>query len=138
MLRAAVRPGLERIRILVVDDEPDICELIASVLTAHGAEADAVCSAAAARERLAHRPFDLLLTDINMPGEDGYALLRSIREQPSAHAGIVAAAVTARTSPRDRLEASSAGFDGVIAKPFDMATLLDAVIELSHRPRRDR
>lgn len=130
MLRGATRSSLEGVRVLVVDDQLDICDVVGSVLRAYGADVEAAPSAAEARRRLRGGGFHVLLSDINMPDEDGYDLLRSIRADAEL-GGIAAAAMTARTSARDRLAAADAGFDALIAKPFDMATLLDAVLLLT-------
>jgi CheY-like chemotaxis protein len=133
MLQKGARPRLDGIRVLVVDDEPDICDVTAWLLKSYGAVVEAAPSAAVARARIAARPFDVLLCDLNMPGEDGLSLLRSIRAAPNDYRAIPAAAVTARGGARH--EATQAGFDRVLGKPFETAAMVDTVLELSQLAR---
>ena len=124
---------LDGVRVLIVDDEEDICQIVLSVVCAYGAKGACATSAAAARGLMARREFDVLLSDINMPGESGYALLRSVREHASdAIRTVAAAAMTARVGFVDRQHATAAGFDSMIAKPFDMSALITCVAELAH------
>jgi signal transduction histidine kinase/response regulator RpfG family c-di-GMP phosphodiesterase len=116
------------VRILVVDDEPDLCELLQHELEACGATVYAVRSGAEAAELIeSHRPH-LLISDIGMPDEDGHALLRRIRAM-GAHRGgdLPAIALTAFAGPDDRARALASGFLTHIAKPMDMGELLDQV-----------
>jgi CheY-like chemotaxis protein len=136
MLASRARPTLDPIRILVVDDEADICDVTAILLRSYGAYVESACSAKEARQRLSAHRFDVLLSDISMPGEDGYALLRSIRSGGGEHAAITAAAVTARLSPRDRREAIECGFDCIVGKPFTIEALVATVLELWQRHQR--
>jgi CheY-like chemotaxis protein len=124
---------LDGVRVLIVDDEDDICQIVLSVVCAYGAEGECAISAAQARSHMARREFDVLLSDINMPGESGYALLRGVREHTDgAVRSIAAAAMTARVGFVDRQQATAAGFDRIIAKPFDMTALVTSVAELAH------
>jgi CheY-like chemotaxis protein len=124
---------LDGVRVLIVDDEDDICQIVLSVVAAYGAEGECAISAAQARAIMARREFDVLLSDINMPGESGYALLRSVREHASdTIRSVAAAAMTARVGFLDRQQANAAGFDRIIAKPFDMTQLVTSVAELAH------
>jgi CheY-like chemotaxis protein len=124
---------LDGVRVLIVDDEEDICQIVLSVVCAYGAEGECAISAAQARVVMAKREFDVLLSDINMPGESGYALLRSVRENTEGTIrSVAAAAMTARVGFLDRQQASAAGFDRIIAKPFDMTALVTSVAELAH------
>ncbi len=131
-LRAeACRRELDGIRVLVVDDEDDIRQIVATVVTEYGAQARCASSAAQARRLLGETRFDVLLSDINMPNENGYELMRSIRHSPGASRALPSAAMTARLGPQDLREISAAGFDSILAKPFDLGRLVASVVELS-------
>jgi len=116
------------VRILVVDDEPDLCELLQHELEACGATVYAVRSGAEAVELVeSHRPH-LLISDIGMPDEDGHALLRRIRAMGVHRGGdLPAIALTAFAGPDDRARALASGFLTHIAKPMDMGELIDEV-----------
>jgi two-component system CheB/CheR fusion protein len=120
---------LEGVSVLIVDDDADIRDAIRSILLVFAADAVAVDCAAGARAVLAARSFDVLLSDVEMPRENGYELMRSVR--CSGARDIAAAAVTGRASPDEVRFALAAGFDRVIAKPLDIETLVEAVYELA-------
>jgi CheY-like chemotaxis protein len=124
-------PGL---RILVVDDEEDARVLLASILEQCDAVVEAVSSAAAALERLRLFSFDVLLSDIAMPGEVGLTLMRKIRALPPEQGGRIAAvAITASARAEDRTRALRAGFNIHLPKPVEPAELLVAVSSVSGR-----
>jgi|KBSMisStandDraft_5_1062788.scaffolds.fasta_scaffold841187_1 CheY-like chemotaxis protein len=124
---------LDGVRVLIVDDEEDICQIVLSVVCAYGAEGECAMSAAQARTIMARSEFDVLLSDINMPAESGYTLLRSVRQHSNdSIRSVAAAAMTARVGFVDRQQATAAGFDRIIAKPFDMTALVTSVAELAH------
>jgi two-component system phosphate regulon response regulator OmpR len=75
----ATMPASPRATLLVVDDEPDVCEVLSEYFVAHGYAVIAAPGAAAARELAAGQLVDLALIDINMPGEDGLSLARHLR-----------------------------------------------------------
>jgi CheY-like chemotaxis protein len=123
---------LDGLRVLLVDDDPDARESSGEILTGAGANLVAVGSAAEGRAALAQFGPDVLLSDIAMPGEDGYNFLRSVRALAAGEGGAVPAiAVTAVATPADRELASAAGFQLFLEKPVDMDRLLNAVRELS-------
>ncbi|MGE5866547.1 MAG: ATP-binding protein [Rhizobacter sp.] len=128
---AVAGEDLSGLRILVVDDEPDLCELLQNELQNCGATVHAASSAEeAVAQVLAHRP-DLLLTDIGMPDEDGYALLRRVRALgPERGGDLPAISLTAFAGPEDRLRALEAGFAAHIAKPVEMPELIRQVASL--------
>ena len=131
------RRCLGGLRVLVVDDDEDIREALLSILQFFGADGDAVECAGAARALLAEQRFDVLLSDIEMPDEDGYQFIRSVRR--SRRVGrIAAAAVTSRASTDDCRAALAAGFDRVVGKPLEVTALVDAVRELASAPRAKR
>ncbi len=127
--RRAPTPGsttgsLVGARVLVVDDDPDTCELLVMVLRDAGAEVAAAHSVLDALDLMATFHPDLLVSDIGMPGEDGYALIRRVRAHEAIHGGhLPAVALTAFTSRADRDLALSLGFDEHVAKPVSRAEL---------------
>jgi len=122
---------LSRIRVLVVDDDADARDFLIAILEQYGAMATATASATEALERLQQMNYDLLLSDIGMPGENGYSLMRRIRALPSAQGGqIPAVAVTAYAREEDRIEALSAGFQMHIPKPVEPRHLLKVIVRL--------
>lgn len=114
---------------LVVEDDDDARELVRATLEGAGAAVETVASARdARRELLASRP-DVLISDIRMPEEDGYALLRSLR---AAGIDTPAIALTAYARREDADEARAAGFQIHLPKPLDAGRLVDAVVTLLH------
>ena len=121
-------PRLDGIRVLVVDDEPDTREIMAHTLEGCGATVTLAGSASDALTILEDREMDVLLADIAMPGEDGYALIRRVRSSGEGRvATIPAAAVTAHARDDEKRQALSAGFQMHLAKPFEPAQLAQAV-----------
>jgi PAS domain S-box-containing protein len=121
--------------LLVTDDDDDNRELLRVALEDAGAEVTAVCSAAEAMAAIAARPPDLLLSDIGMPGEDGYSLVRRLRALPPERGGrIPAIALTAHARPLDRAEALMAGFQEHVSKPIDPAELIVSVARFVAKP----
>ena len=125
---------LDGIKVLVVDDELDARELLRQILEEHGA---AVLTAASTAEALAiaeTTSIGLLISDLGMPGEDGYDLIRKIRELPPECGGRVPAiALTAYARSEDRTQALIAGFQMHLAKPVESKELLATVTSLSGR-----
>ncbi|HEX8494930.1 MAG TPA: response regulator [Pyrinomonadaceae bacterium] len=125
---------LKGLRVLVVDDEEDSLDLILTVLAACGAEVKSAASAAAALAELEQWNPDLLISDIGLPGEDGYSLIRKIRAHESTrHRSIPAIALTAYASVEDRLRALSAGFQMHVTKPLEPSELVAVVANLVGR-----
>jgi signal transduction histidine kinase/ActR/RegA family two-component response regulator len=131
-LTDAVRPEkLTGVRVLVVDDEQDTRRLISTVIAQTGAEVTACASAGEALEKLKTWRPHVLMSDIGMPGEDGYALIQKVRALPPEGGGRTpAAALTAYARDEDRGRALAAGYQLHIAKPFDPHELLAAVSDL--------
>jgi CheY-like chemotaxis protein len=122
---------LEGIRVLLVEDEKHARESVTTFLQMLGAEVLAVDSAADAMSALNLGIPDVLLSDIGMPDEDGYSLIRRIRIWESQHgARIPAAALTAYVRADDRAAALTAGFDTHLAKPVEPAELVNVVRQL--------
>jgi CheY-like chemotaxis protein len=120
-------PRLDGLRVLFVDDEADARELIGHVLGAAGADVRVAASAGEALALLDGERFDVLVSDIGMPGEDGYSLMRKVAERPDAPPAI---ALSAFTSAQDRERALSAGFKTHLAKPLDAQALIAFVDRL--------
>jgi PAS domain S-box-containing protein len=114
-------------RVLVVDDEPEMRKLITTVLRAAGASVVTASNAADAFEHLIAHSFDALVSDIAMPDEDGHSLTRRIRARHDDKSTIPAVAVTAYGGLLQRQLALSAGFDDYVKKPFAPQDLVRAV-----------
>ncbi len=135
---------LRDVAILLVDDHEDVLEVEYRLLAATGARVTAVNNAAAALERLQQEDFDLLLSDLSMPGMDGYELIRQVRETLGLSPQVLpAAAVTAFVRAEDRELALNEGYQGIIQKPvvpIDMLRLVAGLMELRDKtavaPRR--
>jgi signal transduction histidine kinase/ActR/RegA family two-component response regulator len=124
-------PELVGLRVLVVDDEPDAREIVTAVLVQCGAIVTTAGSAADALDAVAHEPPDVLLSDIGMPDEDGYALIARIRAMPRARGGATpAACLTGYTTASDRRRALDAGFNMHLAKPIEPSELVAVVANL--------
>jgi CheY-like chemotaxis protein/two-component sensor histidine kinase len=125
---------LEEMRVLVVDDDPDACELLEMALHESGADVHAVHSARAAIEAIASFRPHVLMSDIGMPDEDGYALIRQVRAREAAEGGHVpAVALSAFASQADREQALALGFEVHLAKPVSPGDLVRTVARLVGR-----
>lgn len=120
--------------LFVVDDEAELRELLAELLEARGHRVTALPDAAAFRARAAERRPDLVVLDVNMPGEDGIALARWVRE----HLGCGIVMLTAAGTVFDRIVGLEVGADDYLAKPFEPAELVARVAAVLRRrpPRR--
>jgi PAS domain S-box-containing protein len=133
-LREAV-PALRGLRALVVEDDPDTRHFLTILLESHGVK---VSGAASAKEALqvfsANRP-DVLICDIGLPGEDGYALLRQVRALGADKGGNTPAlALTAYAGLEDRQRVLAAGFQMHVAKPMDPLLLTRAIEQIVRTP----
>ena len=107
-----------------------------AVLDTHLARVTAVASAAAAVERLRAEVPDLLVSDIGLPDEDGFHLIKRIRELPAATGGnIPAIALTAFVRPEDRKRALQSGFQSHVAKPVDPSELIASIASFAQMVR---
>jgi CheY-like chemotaxis protein len=114
--------------ILVVDDNEAGLLLVRSVLELAGYRVDSAASSEEVLERLNARPPDLILMDVQLPGQDGLALIRQLKADP-ATAVIPIVALTAYAMAGDREQALAAGCNGYISKPIDTRTLGDQLRE---------
>jgi len=126
--------SLASLRVLVVDDDSDTRAALRHLLEAAGAEVTAAASADEALEALRRAPPDVLVSDIGMPGKDGYDLIRLIRALAPEQGGRVpAAALTAYAQPDHRRAALQAGYQLYLPKPVEPAALAEAVAHLAGR-----
>jgi signal transduction histidine kinase len=121
---------LEDVRVLIVEDDDDTRELLRSMLESAGAVVEGVENAARARREVFADPPDVLISDIRMPEENGYALMQSLR---AAGIDTPAIALTAYARREDALEAQAAGFQVHLPKPVDAGRLIDTVARLATR-----
>lgn len=124
---------LTGMKVLVVDDDDDSREILKIVLEQSGAT---VISAGSSIDGLAEfsasRP-DVVISDIGMPGEDGYSFIRKLRELDGGGPGVVAVAVTAFARSEDRGKALTNGFDDHLSKPVEPAELVRVIVSLTRR-----
>jgi CheY-like chemotaxis protein len=117
-------------RVLAVDDDESTQELVATMLLMYGVSVRTAGRAAQALQILCEWRPDVLLTDIAMPGEDGYALMRKVRALGGNRARIAAVALTAHARVEDRKKAFDAGFEWHLAKPIDPGELVSVIVTL--------
>jgi PAS domain S-box-containing protein len=130
-------PELSGLRVLVVEDEADSRDLLKLVLGSCGAEVSVSSSAAEAFELIKGGRFDVIVSDIGMPEEDGYSLISKIRDLPNEQGGNVpAVALTAYARTQDRVRAIRSGFQMHIAKPVEPSELIAVVVNLAGRKKR--
>jgi CheY-like chemotaxis protein len=129
--------SLRNVRVLVVDDDADSRHLLEKLLVEQDAEVAVAGSVEEALALFGRAPPDVVLSDIGMPGRDGYDLIRSIRALDDGVGGRVpAAALTALASADDRKRAMLAGFQTHISKPVDAGELVAVVATLTGRTGR--
>jgi len=127
---------LSGVRVLVVEDEEDTRDLLSAALGHSGAVVDLAASAEEALAALRRRRPDVVVCDIGMPVEDGYALLTRVRALSAEEGGLVpAVALTAYARSDDRRRALAAGFQVHLAKPVDPDELISVVARMAGRPR---
>jgi two-component system, response regulator FlrC len=132
-IRCDERPAMEQISILIVDDDENLRRLLESVLLAEGY---AVVTAASAEEALAAtEAFDLLITDICLPGMDGLKMLQAIKMHRPQVQAIVMTGSTFGESVRDAYEAGACDYR---VKPFTMVAMASAVQDVAKKIRKDR
>ena len=125
---------LDGLMVLVVDDEDDARELISTILEQRGAKVMGVPSAIEALATLPRLQPDVIISDIEMPDEDGYTLIKKIRELDAKEGGNTpAAALTAYARTEDRMRALLAGFQIHLPKPIEPAELIAVVANLAQR-----
>jgi PAS domain S-box-containing protein len=128
--------ALEGVDVLVVDDDPDACEMLSMVLADRGARVRVGVDFDSAMQALRQAWPDILVSDIGLPGRDGYELMRRVRQStPTDKPRLPAIALTAFTRAEDRANAFSAGFDAYLSKPLKPHELITAVARMVLTPR---
>lgn len=131
-------PTLEGVHALVVDDEEDARTLLKTVLEEFGARVTLAASVKEALAAIASEPPTVIVSDIGMPNQDGYDLIREVRKLPPERGGNVpATALTAYARAEDRRRTIDAGFTMHVSKPVDPAELVAVVASLTGSPARD-
>jgi CheY-like chemotaxis protein/anti-sigma regulatory factor (Ser/Thr protein kinase) len=125
-------PSLDGVHVLIVDDEPDARDLLSAALKHCDARVTAVSSANEALDALKQVPPDVLVSDIGMPGADGYELIKKVRalEGENGEPQIPAIALTAYASDSARATALNAGFQKHLAKPIEPSALVETIAGL--------
>jgi len=127
-------PQLDHLRVLVVDDEEDTRDLLRAVLERCGSEVVTAGSAREALEALEKSKPDVLVSDIGMPEEDGYALIGKVRSlSPERGGKVPAIALTAYARVEDRVRVLVAGFQVHLPKPIEPIELVAIVASLAGR-----
>ncbi len=128
-------PSISGARVLLVDDDADGRDLVETMLDQGDAETRTAGSAAAALAMLDEWRPDALISDIGMPGEDGYALIEKLRERERERGErrLPAIALTAYARVEDRLRALSAGYQAHVSKPVQMSELFTVIASLLNR-----
>ncbi|MCU0518778.1 MAG: ATP-binding protein [Oscillatoria sp. Prado101] len=129
---AGSKKVLQGLRLLVVDNRADTCKLIADVLETFGAQVTVALSAGEALHLLEKFKPDVLMSDIEMPEEDGYHLIRRVRDMEAALGGkIPAIALTGHSKPEAKIQAFSAGFQMYLSKPAEPDELAAMVASIA-------
>src|SRR4051812_27636358 len=129
----SARGQIAGLSVLVVDDDQDARQLVKRLLEECSASVTTAASAGEAAALLERTRFDVLVSDIGMPGEDGHALMRRVRALGPGRGDIPAIALTAYARPEDRLQAVRAGFQMHLAKPVEPAELVAVVASVAKR-----
>jgi PAS domain S-box-containing protein len=128
-----IKADLTGLRILIVDDEADSREMLRLTLENRGANIVSASSAAQALKAFEAEKFDLLISDIGMPDEDGFSLIKKIRKLPVTNGGKTPAlALTAYARAEDRIKALQSGFQMHISKPIDLSELTAVVASMTN------
>ena len=125
---------LQDVKVLIIDDEPDARALLRRLLEDCGANVTTAVSTDEVVRLVQEQKFDVLVSDIGMPGEDGYSLIRRVRQLGQTRNGnIPAIALTAYARAEDRVKAVAAGFQMHIAKPVESVELITMVASAAGR-----
>ena len=130
--RSRLRSPLDGVRVLLVEDDAMVREVIARLLVEFGGRAIAVAGVAEALDALPRARPHVLVSGIDMPGENGYALIRAMRALPADLGGQTpAVCLTGRDTPEDEAHAQRAGFQHYLTKPVDTQRLVTVVADLA-------
>ena len=125
----------QKARILIVDDEPKICQFLQVLLTREGYEAHSACKAADAVTMVAEGSYDLVITDLKMPGMDGFELVRCIK---SMRAGLPIVMITGYATVETAVQALRHGVDDYVTKPFNIDELRKVISRALHASEIER
>ena len=131
LVERAVALGWPRQRVLVIDDQEFTRDLVAAILRRANADANVASSVREGLEQFDATSPDVVICDLAMPEEDGFAFLGAIRASPRSSKVTRVIALTAFSRPEDRQHALAAGFDGYLKKPVDPEELAMTVLRLS-------
>jgi DNA-binding response OmpR family regulator len=123
-------------RVLVVEDERSIRELVAQQLRRAGCDCDAVADGREGLERLLHEPYDVVVLDLMLPGVDGMTICRTIRQPGHLNQNVPILILTARRTETDKLLGFEGGADDYVTKPFGVLELTARVAALARRAQR--
>lgn len=125
---------LSGIKILVVDDDPDVLTSTTLILTLHFAEVIAASTPYEGLEQVKRRKPDVIVSDIGMPHMDGYQFISAVRNLPTHEGGQTPAiALTAYNRPEDRIRTIQAGFQNHLAKPADIHELIKTIADVANQ-----
>jgi signal transduction histidine kinase/ActR/RegA family two-component response regulator len=131
-----VMPSLNGLTVLVVEDDTDSRDMLATILEHQGAVVATAVNAAEAFETFVKNVPDILISDVGLPGQDGYDLIRRIRSLSDANGGKVPAiALTGYVSLQDQTRARNAGYEEHLPKPIDTDRLIEMISKLTRRSR---
>jgi CheY-like chemotaxis protein len=122
---------LRGLTVLLVDDDDDARSLVRRLLDEYGVNCVEAAGVDEALKRVAESVPDLMVSDISMPGRDGYSLIRALRDSGLDGEHLPAMALTAFARPEDRTRALSSGFQAHLGKPIDLESLLLALVGLA-------
>jgi CheY-like chemotaxis protein len=125
------------VHVLVVDDNPDTCELFRTILVQQGARVTSATSTYEAMRAFESAEPDVMICDLGMPGRDGLEFIRYIRSHPARKA-VTAVAATAYAKPEDRERALAAGFDEYLTKPVEPVDLVEIIARVAGAKSWDR
>jgi CheY-like chemotaxis protein len=128
--KLAEPPSLRNLSILLVDDDRDAIGMVRRFVEDRSGRVEAASTAAQALDILDREPFDMIVSDIAMPGGDGYSLIAEIRRRGLT---IPAVALTAFARADDQARALAMGYQAHVAKPVDPAELLGTLVRLAGR-----
>ena len=127
--RQSQEQEFREVRVLVVDDAPDVLEMFSTMLRFSGYDVTSAASAAEALERASAMQFDIVVSDIGMPQMNGYEMARLLREMPG-YTDVPMIAVTGFARYGDQTQAIESGFNAHLSKPVNPTTLLDLIERL--------